>query len=709
MAVSLESFAAHLAESGIVSDSDVSALRARFGPADVETFARLLVRHKLLTAYQAQQVYAGKGKGLVLGNYEILDKLGQGGMGMVLKARHRRMNRVVALKVLSPKLVKTADLLARFHREVQAAARLDHPNIVTAFDADEANGTHFFVMQFVDGGDLASIVKKRGPLSIEQAVSCVTQVARGLEYAHRHGVIHRDIKPANLLLDQDGTVKILDMGLARIEGETGANAELTTTGAVMGTVDYIAPEQAMSTRNADGRSDIYSLGATFWYLLAGRPLFGGESLMARLMAHANSPIPSLLSARTDATASLDAVYRKMIAKSPADRFQSMTEVLAALETCQQSGATVEAADTEGRREAGAANETAVVALARPSEDSKLNDFLGLFGAETSSVGRPHKAAKRGTDSGAFDMTAPAGGEEATTDPETLATLRNKALGRSSVRLSRPRWWQDRQWQMIGAAAAGGAAVTLVVAAALLLFRDREKAASGPTDEPSVPLNGTASAPRIPPKPPKQEFQFGLAGGHISTPLQIDLSGPLTLEAWITPSHDASEQQTSLYGLNTINLRGGREWSMVIWTEGPTLMVRSGRAPIADVRTHVAAVYTPTEARLYVNGKEEAHRDMTDVTPISARVPFEVGWELTDTLDEIRVSSIARYTGNFTPPSTFQPDSSTLLLYNLNEGAGDHALDSSGAGRHGTITDSNWVRVPLAERTSPAAEQPDDAK
>ena len=231
-----------------------------------------------------------------------------------------------------PKAVtKDVAAVARFQREVKAAAKLRHPNIVAADDADEANGVHFLVMEYVEGQDLSAMVKKNGPLPVAKAVNYVLQAARGLEFAHGECVIHRDIKPANLLLDKKGTVKILDMGLARIEtgGNAPSEADLTGTGAIMGTVDYMAPEQALSTKHADARADIYSLGCTLYYLLTGKAAYEGETLMARLLAHREASIPSL---GADVPEQIQAVFEKMVAKTVEDRYQTMSEVVAALES-----------------------------------------------------------------------------------------------------------------------------------------------------------------------------------------------------------------------------------------------------------------------------------------------------------------------------------------------------------------------------------------
>lgn len=339
MPLPVEQLVKQLQDSEILSSETLKDfIPPKANPKSAEDLARQLVQKKQLTRFQASEAYQGKAKSLVLGSYVILDKIGAGGMGQVFKAEHRRMKRVVALKMLPAAVMKDEMALKRFEREVTAAARLEHPNIVTAYDAAESHGVHFLVMQYVEGADLSALVKKNGPFPLGKAANYILQAARGLEYAHKHGVIHRDIKPANLLLSSEGTVKILDMGLARIDAEadTAAQAELTGTGAVMGTVDYMAPEQAMSTKNADARADIYSLGIAFYYLVAGRPPYDGETVMAKLLAHREAPIPALRNIEPTVSEQLEATFRKMVAKKPEDRHQSVSEVVADLERCQSS-------------------------------------------------------------------------------------------------------------------------------------------------------------------------------------------------------------------------------------------------------------------------------------------------------------------------------------------------------------------------------------
>ena len=345
MPVALEQFVKNLTDSGVLSAGKLEHfLPPKASPKSAEGLAKELVRQKQLTKYQAAEIYQGRAKSLILGNYTILDKIGAGGMGQVFKAQHRRMERVVAIKMLPAAMLKDPAAAARFQREVVAAAKLSNPNIVSAYDADEANGRHFLVMEYVEGQDLSALVKRDGPLSVTKAAGCILQAARGLEFAHKKGVVHRDIKPANLLLDTEGTVKILDMGLARFntDGDAATQAELTGTGAVMGTVDYMAPEQALSTKHADARADIYSLGCSLYYLVTGKAAYDGETLMARLLAHREQPIPSL---GADVPEPVQAVFEKMVAKNVQDRYQTMSEVVAELQQCVSAGTTVDGSKT----------------------------------------------------------------------------------------------------------------------------------------------------------------------------------------------------------------------------------------------------------------------------------------------------------------------------------------------------------------------------
>ncbi|MEM7561044.1 MAG: serine/threonine-protein kinase, partial [Planctomycetota bacterium] len=279
--------------------------------------------------------------------YELLDLIGRGGMGDVFRARHRLMDREVAIKFLNAprwrKRLQQREAVLRFQREVKAAARLSHPNIVIAFDAEECNGVHFFVMEYIEGENLASYVKQRGPLSIADAVDCLRQVCLGLEVAHRDGMVHRDIKPHNLMVSRGDQhqlrVTVLDFGIASLgqeqssKAESLPNSELTHSGRIVGTPEYISPEQAIGTSSVDCRADIYSLGATLYFLLMGRPPFSGTSKeLLEQHKHASAPECTALSKDTE----LSSVLKKMLAKSPEDRFQSITELRDSLDFIQDT-------------------------------------------------------------------------------------------------------------------------------------------------------------------------------------------------------------------------------------------------------------------------------------------------------------------------------------------------------------------------------------
>jgi serine/threonine protein kinase len=298
-------------------------------PADPAKTAAVLVRRGVLTSFQAKLLLAGKFRGFRVGPYVIRDQLGQGGMGTVYLAEHETLRRRVAIKVLSAAELQNKVAIERFFREARAAAALDHPNIVRIFDVGQNAQMHYLVMEYVDGQTLDKLVDHGGPIACGRAVEYITQAAAGLQHAYEKGFVHRDIKPANLMLAKDGTVKILDMGLARSFDQSDKLTEILDRGAVVGTADYISPEQAMNCPDLDIRADIYSLGATFFTLVTGRPPFDGNTTQ-KLLQHQMKPPPTLLSIDKTFPPGLSVVVGRMLAKRPDERFQSPAEVIAAL-------------------------------------------------------------------------------------------------------------------------------------------------------------------------------------------------------------------------------------------------------------------------------------------------------------------------------------------------------------------------------------------
>lgn len=300
-------------------------------PPDAQTLARALEDANLLTRWQNDKLIDGKYKGFFLGKYKLLDRLGSGGMSTVYLAEHVLMQRRVAIKVLPKDRVEESSYLARFHLEGIAAAKLDHPNIVRAYDVDNYENTHYLVMEYVEGRDLQTVVKDEGPLNFDVAAGYVMQAAEGLHHAHEAGIVHRDIKPANLLVDEKGTVKVLDMGLARFDDEKQASLTIAHEENVLGTADYLAPEQALNSHEADARADIYGLGCTLYFLLTGHPPFPVGTLAQRIAKHqAEMPAP-VENDRPDCPSELAGFCFHMIAKDREERYQSARDVVYVME------------------------------------------------------------------------------------------------------------------------------------------------------------------------------------------------------------------------------------------------------------------------------------------------------------------------------------------------------------------------------------------
>lgn len=300
-----------------------------------------MVRRAWLTSFQAAQIRDGKQDQLLLGPYVLLDKLGEGGMGQVFKARHRRLGRVDAIKLIRQVHLSNPDASKRFYREIRAASALAHANIVHAYDADEVDGVHYFAMEYVDGMDLREVLKQRGPLPVAEACDYVRQAALGLQHAYERGLVHRDVKPHNLLVTAGTpTVKILDLGLARFShaAEQGVSSTMTGDGTVMGTPDYIAPEQALSSHAVDIRADVYSLGCTLYHLLTGSVPFPNGTAMEKLLAHQLTQPATVRELRPGVSHAVEQVVARAMAKKPEERFQTPAEMARALtEALQQGG------------------------------------------------------------------------------------------------------------------------------------------------------------------------------------------------------------------------------------------------------------------------------------------------------------------------------------------------------------------------------------
>lgn len=318
-----------LKQRGLLEQAQITKLDST-GRSALQT-GRDLVQRGWLTAFQLDQLLKHGGEGLLLGSYAVLEPLGAGGMGEVFRARHRKLGQIVALKVVRKERLSHPDAARRFRREIQALSQLSHPNIVRAFDADEADGVQFFAMEFVEGTDLARLIKEQGPLPISLACDCIRQAALALQHASERGLVHRDIKPSNLILTRKGIVKVLDLGLARLMAtDIDMSASLTETGTVLGTPDFISPEQARNSRLVDIRADLYSLGCTLYFLLAGRVPFPGGNFTEKLLKHQLDEPEAIERLRPEVPANLSQVVRRLMAKKPEERYQTPAEVIAAL-------------------------------------------------------------------------------------------------------------------------------------------------------------------------------------------------------------------------------------------------------------------------------------------------------------------------------------------------------------------------------------------
>jgi len=319
--------------SGALTEKQFLEVRAKVHagvyPSDPKALADRLIRDNLLTEYQVSRFLSGKSHGLIVGKYVILDRIGSGSMGRVYKAHHQLMGRVVALKIIAPEIVTNERVIARFRREMRLVGRLDHPNVVRAFDADQSNKILYIVMEYVAGKSLGQRLKE-GVLPPVEAVGYAAQAALGLAHAHEQGIVHRDVKPSNLLVNEAKQLKVLDLGLGVLMQADEHTIFATADNVAVGTVDYMSPEQACG-RDVDGRSDLFSLGCALYHLIAGRQAFPGATPIERLGERINNRPTPITDYRPDLPASLVHVLDKLMATKPDDRYQTGKEAAEALQ------------------------------------------------------------------------------------------------------------------------------------------------------------------------------------------------------------------------------------------------------------------------------------------------------------------------------------------------------------------------------------------
>ena len=628
--------------------------------------------------------------------YRISALLGRGGMGSVYQAEHRLMNRPVALKVIDRQLVQTPGLVERFHREVRAAAKLAHPNIVTAYDAEQAGDLHFLVMELVEGHDLAEVVRQRGKLPVHEACQYVRQAAQGLQHACERGMVHRDIKPQNLMLTAAGEVKILDFGLAHFATEIAETSGLTQVGSMMGTPDYMAPEQARDAHSADIRADIYSLGCTLYCLLSGGAPFPQGSIVEKIMAHVERQPAPLQELRDDVPAGLGVVLAKMMAKSPGDRYQTPAEVAEALLPFTSANVATPASVVIAPAPETTARQprspifiaTAVLAMIA---------LIALFGVIVIVTDQGRIEVRSEVDD--VDLIVKRDGEQIDIfDTQTGSKVRWFFSGEYKLELKGNRndivihndGFQLTRW--------GKEIVTL-----------KRKMVSPTVDKSPDPGESLALA-------------FNGKDSYVVIPsLKYDGDHPLTIEAWTVLERPDGELTGEVLlgnpeqggvGISATNDRNlsGRQWSF-----GVSLKNRAGYEHAFEKQKlprnqllHLAGVYDGnSEVRFYVNGRLQSRAPALGDHK-SSPLAFALGANPNTSdrfvdhflgrMNEVRISKVARYDKDFTPDSRFTPDRETLALYHFDEGSGKVLTDSSDNGHHGTIVNAKWIAVGRSPET-----------
>jgi eukaryotic-like serine/threonine-protein kinase len=573
----ISGFVESIRSSNILSERQLEKIDAILAegehPTEPAELASRLVKDGILTEYQAKQILKGKAQGLTFGSYVILEFLGKGTMGKVYKASHRMMGRVVALKILEPRSITSTRSLARFQREMQLVGRLDHPNVVRAFDADRVGDCHFIAMEYIDGFTLEDLLKARGALPPADVVYYGSQVADGLAHAHAQGVLHRDIKPSNILLTRAKKLKVLDFGLGTLLEKDELDTALTSAGLAVGTPDYISPEQARTVK-IDRRSDLYSLGCTMYHLLSGQLPFKGESSMDCLVGRiTGKPVP-IGEVMPGLPARLVQTIEKLMASNPDDRYQTADEAAAALRT-----------------------------LLRPKNAPPASGSAGTVAANA-----------------AVPETAPKGGTTLEALPPPLpAVIRPSERKPGSLR-SR---WGGRGTKAKGVLAVVAVAVALLIVAGIMLFRSSKDETPEYQLGPVVASNGPV-APAA--KPIVRQSSLVIENPKQAEVATVGMKKDLASPA--SPSGGANARQSSLV------IESPKQGATVGMREELTGRIESEGWPVIFVQADIPGQKWWCQAPVE---KVEGRRFSTnvvfgdDVTPRGTR--FRIAGIVTPTRDE----------------------------------------------------------------------------
>lgn len=684
--------------------------------------------------------------------YKLLAKIGEGGMGAVYKALHTRLDKVVAVKILPADRMRDPGSVARFQREMKAVGRLDHPNIVRAMDAGEEGGMHFLVMEYVEGLDLSQLAKATGPLPIADACELVRQAALGLAEAHEHGMVHRDIKPNNLILAKSRrknappTVKILDLGLALLsEALAPDNGGLTTSGQMMGTIDYMAPEQAGDTHQVDIRADIYSLGATLYRLLTGAAPFSGDKFdtpVKKILALATQAPTALEARRPDVPRRLAAIVTKMLAKDPKDRPATPEEVAEALAPFCQS-ANLAALLTRGSSAGASLVVTDSEAGTRPHLSAGSADTAPTI-EQQAGVGaavhrRAHAAIGRKIPR-SYAIAAAFGGAALaalfgitfflqTPNGTVRVEIKDKNIQVFLDKNSATFQGVDKKHEIKVTPGKHG----LTIKRGDFSFEtDKFEVRKGETLRLSVEFlagkvrvvraDGTSLGERIVDVGSDFALEFDGKTAYVAIPsLRHDTKDPITIEAWIKSAGPNAVNTPIVSGYTptsgvTLSRMPNGAVAWIINSGGEENVRAESDFPVKNgVWVHLAACWDGKTSRLFVDGKLQS----TPVARFEHRVtakfsdqPFFIGahrfWPgdnvrgfFHGAVDEVRISKVARYDKDFTPPRRYESDADTLALYHFDEGQGDMLKDSSGYDHHGKIVGAKWVRAEGLPPATPA--------